>query len=122
MSTNFNFSITSQSAMFFQDLEIKASDKLIEFSENHTNVARFIGLPIGLCSSLLGLAQAVSNVGESAIKGIANIVGSPFSKKCSLTKGLKQLFIQAPLKLVYNGVKLAYGTVYDIVSSSRWNR
>lgn len=115
MSSNFNLSVTSQSAMFFEDLKIKASDKLIEFSNSHTNLARFTGLSIGLCSSLLDLAQCVSNVGESAIKGVANIFGSPFSKKCSFKKGVKQLFVQVPLKLVNDGLGLAFGIVYEIL-------
>lgn len=100
MNTGFDLSNTAQSAIFFEDLKIKASEKLINFSRKHTNIARFTGLPIALSFSLLELARAVSIIGEAFIKGIANIFGAPFSNKCEFLKGIKQIVFQFPIHLI----------------------
>lgn len=96
----FNLSVTSQSAIFFNDLKTDFSKKLVNFSNEHTTLARFTGLPIALCFSLLNLAESIATIGESLIKGIANIFGSRFSKDCTFAKGIKQIFLQLPLHIV----------------------
>src|SRR5688500_257607 len=102
--TKLDLSITCQSAMFFEDINSKANEKLIDFSKKHTNIARFIGLPIALCASLLDLAQAVTTLGECLIKGVANILGFPFSKECRLSKCVKQILLQFPLHLFKSAI------------------
>lgn len=115
MSANFNLSIISQSMMFFEDLKVSVSEKLINFSKQHTNIARFTGLPIALCSSLLDLAQTVSTIGESLIKGVANIFGSPFSEKCKFSKGVKQIFVQFPAHIFNGVVGWPLGTAFEVL-------
>ena len=118
MNTNFNFSIVCQSTIFFADLTIDASERLIEFSKTHNNIARFMGLPIALCFSLLDLAQAISTLGEVIIKGIANIFGSPFSEKYKFSKGVKQIFFQLPLNLLRSVIGVPLKIVVQILNLS----
>jgi hypothetical protein len=114
MDTNFNLAITSQSTMFFDDIKIKAYDKLIEISKEHEIAIRFIGLPLALCTSLIDLAEAISTIFESLIKGIINIVGSPFSEKCHVLKGVKQIFLQIPLHLISGAIDWSIMLALDI--------
>jgi len=117
MSTSFNLSNAYQSMMFFEDVKSKALEKLIDFSKEHTNIARCIGLPLAFYSSLLDLAQAVSTIGELIIKGIANICGSAFLKECDFKKGVKQLFLQLPCHIIYKAIKWPLGTAFDLLST-----
>jgi hypothetical protein len=117
MSTKLNFSITCQSMLFFQDLKIETSEKLINFSEKHTNTARFIGLPIVLCFSLLSLAETVSTIGETLIKGFANIGGSLFSKDYHLLKGIKQIVYQLPVHLINDVILFPLITGFEILGT-----
>lgn len=114
MSIKFDLS-TSQSIIFFTDVKIKAGENLIDFSKKHTNIARFIGLPIAICSSLLELSIVVSTVGEIVLKGIINIFGSPFSKKCNLSRGVKQIFLKLPLYIIINAIGFPLATVSEIL-------
>ena len=115
MTTSLNLSNSCQSKMFFGDIKSKALEKLIDFSKEHTNLTRSIGLPLALCSSLLDLAQAVSTIGELLIKGIANIFGSPFSEKCKCLNGVKQIFAQLPGNIVYTGLTWPLNTAGDLL-------
>src|SRR5262245_23503082 len=116
MNTNFDLSVITQSDIFFENLKIKASDKLIDFSKKHTNIARFTGIPIALCSSLLRLAQSVSIIVEALIKGFANIVGSPFLNNCTFSKGVKQIFLQFPYHIITRAF-LCAGIVFEIFTA-----
>lgn len=111
-----DLSTTSQSTIFFEDLKMKASEKIVNFSKQHTNIARFTGLPIGLCFSLLNLAKAVSNIGETLIKGLANIFGSPFSEQCKFSKGVKQIFLQLPGHIIHSALQLPLETVFEVLT------
>lgn len=108
MIKHFHPSITSQSYIFFEKKRVQINKKLVEFSGNNPNLARFTGLPIGVCFTLLSLAQTVSSIAESLIKGIFNIFGFPFSDECRPLTGVKQLFLQLPLKLIYGGISCTF--------------
>lgn len=111
----FDPSISCQSALFFAGVKADLSEKLIDFSKNHTNIARFTGLPIAVCFSLLDLAQAISGIVEPLIKGIANIFGSPFLEECEFLKGVKQIVVQFPFHLVNNAITWPIATAFDLL-------
>ncbi len=61
------------------------------------------GFPKGLYCAMLSLVARIAAVGEPVVKGLGNIFAAPFSKKCHVMTGLKQLSIEFPksiLKLV----------------------
>ena len=115
----FDLSNTCQSAIYFEDIKVKVkvNEKLIAFSKKHTNIARFTGLPIALCYSLLNIAKSVSGVAESVIKGIVNILGAPFSEECNFLNGLKQLFVQFPVHISHTITGFAVLTVCEILTT-----
>jgi hypothetical protein len=77
---------------------------------------RFSGFWLAIASSAIATAGRVGRIGETIIKGFANIFGSRFSNKCECLKGLKQLFIQLPdsiLCLVFSPIRVAGNLIYD---------
>lgn len=63
-------------------------------------VIRLTGPGVGIVSSFLTIASRIGLIMENMIKGIANIAGVPFSKKCSVKKGCQQLFANTPGHIV----------------------
>ncbi len=115
MGIKFDVSDTNQGISFFQDIKEEGYQKLIEFSGNHNTLVRFTGIPIFLCEFLLDLAIAVCMVVEPIIKGVANICGCPFFEKCKLSKGIKQIFLELPLNLLFIAVLLPLLTVGELI-------
>lgn len=68
-------------------------------SKKHS-VFRLSGPVIGVVSGALTIATRVSLLAENVFKGLINILGSPFSTSCSISRGLNQLTIQ-PLKQLF---------------------
>lgn len=56
-----------------------------------TNWVRLTGPFIGVTAGLLSIARRVASIAENIIKGLANILGSPFHKNCQFHVGLDQL-------------------------------
>jgi hypothetical protein len=90
---------TMQSITFFEGLKTGLYEKASEASEK-SSLMRASGPLVAIASAALTLSQRVAGVVEPIIKGLANIFGSPFSKNCSALKGLKQIFIQLPVKVL----------------------
>lgn len=57
------------------------------------------GFPKGAYCALLSIAARITAVGECLIKGVGNVFGSPFSKKFSVSTGVKQLGVDLPLSI-----------------------
>ncbi|ADI37685.1 hypothetical protein [Waddlia chondrophila] len=57
------------------------------------------GFPKGAHCALLSIAARITAVGECLIKGVGNVFGSPFSKKFSVSTGVKQLGVDLPLSI-----------------------
>lgn len=101
----------AQSQAFFSNVK----KNMYEGAKNASKKSGFMRLSgpfISVASSLVSLSAKVSTVGEAFIKGLANIFGAPFSKKCSAMTGLKQLTLQLPahvLALVFSPVKMVGG-------------
>jgi len=58
------------------------------------------GLPVGIASALIATTARVAKIGESIIKGLCNLFGSPFSSKCKAINGAKQLFLDCPSSMI----------------------
>lgn len=83
-------------------------------ASNKTGIMRISGLGVAIASGAITLAMRVAAVGEAAIKGLANIFGSPFSKKCHLLRGVKQLFIGIPwavVSLAFSTISVTFGAL-----------
>ncbi|CCB90970.1 putative uncharacterized protein [Waddlia chondrophila 2032/99] len=65
----------------------------------HDVWTRLSGFPKGAYCALLSIAARITAVGECLIKGVGNVFGSPFSKKFSVSTGVKQLGVDLPLSI-----------------------
>lgn len=72
--------------------------KLLKAS-NHPAI-RLTGPGVGIASGFLTIATRIGLIFENFIKGIANLAGAPFTKRCSAKKGFVQLFAHAPGHLI----------------------
>lgn len=106
MNSQFDFSNVAQSKYSFDEWSIHSYGQLIGFSKKHHTLARFIGLPLAVCSTLVNLASSIATIAESVFKGIGNVFGAPFSPKCDFLKGVKQLFVQSSVHLSHGLVNL----------------
>jgi hypothetical protein len=72
------------------------------------------GPVVAVASAVLTISQRIGVVGETIIKGLANIFGSPFAKKCKFLNGLTQIFIKLPLNvigLLFTPMEVAFGAI-----------
>lgn len=78
------------------EYSLKANLYLKLLQASNRKVIRLTGLGVGITSGLLTVASRVGLIFENFIKGIANLAGAPFSKRCSARKGFEQLFANVP--------------------------
>lgn len=90
---------TTQAYRYFDGLEGKMFGKINQAAQKQSGLMRASGPLVAMSSAVITLAQCVAAVGETLIKGLANLFGAPFSKKCDALKGLKQIFVGVPHKL-----------------------
>jgi hypothetical protein len=82
------------------EYSLKANLYLKLLKASNRKVVRLTGLGVGIASGLLTIASRIGLIFENFIKGIANLAGAPFSKRCSVRKGFEQLFANVPGHLI----------------------
>ncbi len=97
---SFKLNNITQSDRFFSEIKEKLY-KQAHLAAEKSELMRASGPLIALPASALSLSNRVTTIGEIIIKGLGNIFASPFSKKCNALKGLKQLFVQLPLNILF---------------------
>lgn len=98
---NFDLSRVDQGAFFLETAHVCLMRE-IGCLAHKSAATRYLAIPAAAASLALSLATVVASVGESIIKGLANILGAPFSKQCDFWRGVKQIFMHAPYKAIVN--------------------
>lgn len=115
----FKLHYAHQAYNYFEELKESMYNGIDKASKKYPNIIRITGLPIALASASITLAERVSGVAEPIIKGLANLFGAPFSKKCNALIGLKQLFITTPIKVlqlvIVTPIYITIGTIVTTV-------
>lgn len=120
--SNFNIQKLGQVNLEVNRFEIWAYDHLHQ-AASKTEWIRPAGLLIGCAKGLLTIAKTVATIAETIFKGLGNILGSRFSKKCHFKLGCKQLltlprelFLGIPFSLLVgvwelgeHAVKITFG-------------
>ena len=61
-----------------------------------------LGAPaVAVGSALLTIIFRVAAVGETTLKGVGNVFGAPFFNRCNFLRGVRQLYIDLPIKLYF---------------------
>lgn len=89
----FDLSISNQTTQIENDIKTQFYGKLYVLSTK-TQWIRAAGPLIGVASGVLTLAFEISLIFETIIKGLANILGSPFFKNCHFYTGATQLTLE----------------------------
>lgn len=108
---SFNLSSVAQSQKFFCDIKSDMYDNANDLAKT-SGLMRASGPLLAAGSAFINTIGRVATVGETLIKGLANVFGSPVSENCSLLKGFKQLFIQLPLHitaLAFTPIQAVFG-------------
>lgn len=92
----FDISISNQCIQLEDKIKTKMYQNLFEASQK-TGWVRITGFGVGIAAALVTIALRVAHIFELIIKGIANLVGSLFSDKCSAKAGALQLFKSFPI-------------------------
>lgn len=87
----------------------------IEDLANKSGFTRLISPLAGGYVFLSGIVEVVSQIGETLIKGLTNLFGAPFSERCNALRGVKQLFIKLPIKVVFAVFDIAYFAILSVV-------
>ena len=93
---HFTFKMSNQ----LEYLSLKAHHKMFEGLQkgaNKTLWIRGIGVFVGLASVFMTVVKQVAEIGETVIKGLGNIFGAFFSKKCNFLTGCRQIVVQLPI-------------------------
>lgn len=85
---NFNLRLIN-STNIEKDIKTRCYMKMAEVQKKYPNAIRATGLVVGLASFIGTVAARVSFIAELIIKGLANILMSPFSDKASFSQGIK---------------------------------
>jgi len=96
---SFELHNVSQSSRFFKNAGLHVDSWAHQASTKKSNLMRASGPIIGVANAGLELSSRVATVAETIIKGLANVFGSAFTKKCDLYKGMKQIFFQLPFNI-----------------------
>ena len=120
---SFNLSHARQSSEIEHAIKARMYKSIYASAEKSKSNKRWIklsGLGMGIVSGLLTVAKRIARIVESLLKGMINIIGSPFSDHCSAPLGLKQLFIETPfqivVKLPVSLIMLVFSIPYKTVS------
>lgn len=111
------FNHIGQAALIENKVLSKIDEALLNGSKK-TRWMRITGPMMGLTHSLIGLVGKVCTIAEAIFKGVCNVVGFPFSNKCSLLKGAKQLCLQLPLHVTFlllSPLSLSLGILYSTI-------
>lgn len=93
---SFDVRFANQTLMIEDKIKVSLYQKLHEASKK-TRWIRLTGLGVGIVSGFLTIAAHIASIVECVFKGLMNIFGACYFERCKITKGLSQLFIQAPL-------------------------
>ncbi|MEC7838644.1 MAG: hypothetical protein VX777_01240 [Chlamydiota bacterium] len=99
----FDFEVNYQGAAIMNNTQAKLYAKvntLSNRSKGYKVLTRFLGFGVGVSSSVLTIASAVSTLGETIIKGLSNLFAAPFTKKCNFVTGLQQVFVGIPFAVL----------------------
>ena len=110
-----DISCAEGSNVFFYEMQKEIAVKLSNFSKNHPLTSRFIGVPSGHIFLTVDAIRRVSDIGETAIKGLANIFGAPFSGKCVFSRGVKQLFLETPRKIIFHAILFPFTSALHLI-------
>lgn len=59
-----------------------------------------LAAPAAIATAMIMLAEAVTLIGETIIKGLVNIIGAGFTCKCDFMRGMTQLFVTLPIAAI----------------------
>ena len=93
----FNIQSTNQCEVIEENLKGQMYKGLYESSKKNGWTC-LTGLASGIASGLITVVSRIALIGESLIKGFGNMLGSPFTNKCSFSRGARQL-LSVPLNL-----------------------
>lgn len=97
------------------ELELETYQKLNEVSKKKKGWVRLTGLGIGAGIGTLTVLARIARIIENLIKGLLNILGSPFYHNCSFKKGFVQLLLEAPFNAAVLPFSIAHGGL-EIIS------
>ena len=78
---------------------------------------RLSGFPKGAYCAGLSIVARIIGVVEPIVKGLGNIFGAPFLKKCDAMTGFKQLAIELPLNILKLVFVMPLEVVADLIVS-----
>ncbi len=96
---SFDMRVSNQAGILEDRIKSSLYKGLYEASQK-TGWVRLSGFPVGIISGLMNIVTRIALIAESIFKGFGNLLGAPFTDKCSAKEGLKNLFIQLPKNIL----------------------
>lgn len=103
----FDLKNVSQGFYFIEDQKDKMRSG-IEFLGKKSSWTGLLALPATIGYLSLDIIKIVTFIGESVIKGLANLFGAPFNKNCDAKKGATILAVCAPLACLFAATAVSH--------------